>query len=511
MNRRRNEQGDERFPSGMNESPPRAVRPRRGMTATRWWLLRWFGFGETTRSFYVASGLSLALFKYGVEALTLYLLTDQFFTPWDFLNPLMMRRIELVRGAPEWVAFAWFVWSLPFVWIALAMSVRRASSAGVSPWLGLLTLVPVLNLAIMAILACLPDAKDDDTPPPAARPSRAAPRPEPVAPESGMAEIASAVQGVVAGTGVALLMIGIGVYAFDAYGASLFFGTPVVMGAVGGAIYNFRSPRGWGASILVGVLTIVLAGLSLLIFALEGIICLAMAAPLTLPLGALGGFVGKLIAEGIRGSSHSPWYATTLVFLPAWSAAEAFLMPERTYEIASSVVIDSPPEAVWENVVDFPPIPQPDEWYFRYGIACPMEATIGPTPEAPSGRGVGAVRRCIFTTGVFVEPITVWDEPRRLAFDVTDQPEPMFELTPYRHIHPPHLDGTMRSVRGEFRLVALPDGRTRLEGSTWYRLEMFPSSYWTIWSDLIVRRIHLRVLDHIRKETERETELSAAD
>ena len=66
------------------------------------------------------------------------------------------------------------------------------------------------------------------------------------------------------------------------------------------------------------------------------------------------------------------------------------------------------------------------------------------------GSGVGAERHCIFTTGEFVEPITTWDEPRQLAFNVREQPDPMIELTPYRHIHPPHLDLAFRSVRGEF-------------------------------------------------------------
>jgi hypothetical protein len=118
------------------------------------------------------------------------------------------------------------------------------------------------------------------------------------------------------------------------------------------------------------------------------------------------------------------------------------------------------------------------------------------------GEGVGATRYCEFTTGTFVEPITAWEPGRRLAFDVTDQPAPLFELTPYRHIHPPHLDGFLRSNRGEFLLVALPEGRTRLEGRTWYEFAMYPQAYWTFWSDLFIHRIHQRVLWHIQRLAE---------
>lgn len=119
------------------------------------------------------------------------------------------------------------------------------------------------------------------------------------------------------------------------------------------------------------------------------------------------------------------------------------------------------------------------------------------------GSGVGATRYCEFTTGTFVEPVTVWDENRRLAFDVSEQPEPMFELTPYRHIHPPHLSGSFRSTQGEFLLEPLPNRSTRLTGTTWYVLEMYPQTYWTLWSDELVHQIHLRVLNHIRNEAER--------
>lgn len=108
----------------------------------------------------------------------------------------------------------------------------------------------------------------------------------------------------------------------------------------------------------------------------------------------------------------------------------------------------------------------------------------------------------MFSTGAFVEPITFWDRPRRLSFDVTEQPEPMLELTPYGHIHAPHLDGFLQSHRGEFRLVQLADGHTRLEGSTWYSNRMWPQAYWNFWSDYIIHQIHMRVLLHIRDSVE---------
>ena len=118
---------------------------------------------------------------------------------------------------------------------------------------------------------------------------------------------------------------------------------------------------------------------------------------------------------------------------------------------------------------------------------------------------MGAIRHCEFTTGDFVEPITVWDAPRRLAFDVVSQPDPMTELSFWRHVHPPHLaEQSLMSRRGEFRLVDLGGGRTRLEGRTWYTFAMHPQAYWTLWSDLAIHKIHRRVLEHVKRLSESE-------
>jgi hypothetical protein len=78
----------------------------------------------------------------------------------------------------------------------------------------------------------------------------------------------------------------------------------------------------------------------------------------------------------------------------------------------------------------------------------------------------------------------------------------MKEWSPYANIHPPHLENFLVSEGGQFKLIALPGGRTRLEGTTWYRHHMWPAEYWRIWSDAIIHRIHLRVLNHVKRLSE---------
>jgi hypothetical protein len=107
----------------------------------------------------------------------------------------------------------------------------------------------------------------------------------------------------------------------------------------------------------------------------------------------------------------------------------------------------------------------------------------------------------VFTAGDFVEPITAWDEGQLLKFDVTSNPPAMREWSPY-NIHPPHVRDFLVSHGGQFRLIELPGGRTRLEGTTWYEHNLWPAAYWQVWSDAILHRIHRRVLEHVKRLAE---------
>jgi hypothetical protein len=236
------------------------------------------------------------------------------------------------------------------------------------------------------------------------------------------------------------------------------------------------------------LLALVLIAGALLLFALEGVLCIAMAFPLASVLAVIGAMLGRGVAQSHR---LRPTHALTLLLaLPLLMGVEAAGPGAPVREVVTSIEIAASPEVVWPHVIGFSELPAPHQLVFALGIAYPMRARI-------EGAGVGAIRYCEFSTGPFVEPITAWDPPRRLAFDVASQPEPMHETSPYRRVNAPHLVDGLRSRRGEFRLVPLPGGRTRLEGSTWYSVEMAPQMYWGPISDRLIHAIHERVLAHV--------------
>jgi len=239
---------------------------------------------------------------------------------------------------------------------------------------------------------------------------------------------------------------------------------------------------------------------ALIAVAFEGLICIVMVAPLAFCLGLAGVLI---TAAATRRGARRGMALPLLLFSPAVSFTETFLAPNQPWTpVETTIEIQAPPAVVWRHVIEFSELPRADEWYFRAGLAYPLRARI-------EGRGVGAIRYCEFSTGPFVEPIQVWDEPRLLKFSVTSSPAPMRELSPY-HIHPPHLDGYFESRQGQFLLEPLPGGRTRLRGTTWYALRVRPLPYWSLWSDTIIHRIHWRVLHHIRSLAEAEAHPSSS-
>jgi len=454
-------------------------------------LLRvWFGFtAPVPRRTYLLTGLALMIVKYAVEALAVHSYTGQWWTPFEYFSPSMARFRELHAPGLAWaIAF----WTLPFIWIGASMTVRRALDAGLSARVGLLFFVPVLNNLIMLVLAAQPTHAERFPRFPATSPL-GEPAAVPLDPVDERARngrpLRAAMLGVLVGCAIVVAATAFGTLILHSYSSVLFVGAPFVVGFVTASLFNAEAPRTLRSTLGLATAAVVASAGVVLLLAFEGVMCLAMAFPLALGLALIGAALGRAIT--LRGqAARLPVPLLLLLALPALMGLSSQQRPEVT-EVRSTVEIDAPPGVVWKNVVSFAELAPPTEWFFRAGIAYPVRARI-------DGAGVGAVRRCEFSTGPFIEPITTWDPPRRLSFDVRAEPPGLRELSPYDQVHAPHTAGYLRSRRGEFRLVPLAGGRTRLEGSTFYTLQIFPLWYWTPWADGVIHAIHMRVLRHIK-------------
>lgn len=283
-----------------------------------------------------------------------------------------------------------------------------------------------------------------------------------------------------------------GAFIPDGFGFALFLWVPIFVGLVSSLLLGLGEPQSYRACLQCAFYSGAIASASILIFGLQGILCIVMAAPIVIPGLAIGATMAYHLQRIF--DPRDPRILRTVLFLCALTPAllgfeSRFDRTPPLRSVTTSVVVNAPPERVWGTVIEFPPIPEPTDWMLRTGIAYPTHATL----EEHEGK---LIRYCHFDTGPFVEPITAIEPPFRLAFDVASQPPPMAHLA-FADKPGPQLEPYFRSRNGEFALEALPDGRTRLTGTTWYTLGLWPQKYWLLWSDEIVHRVHRRVLEHI--------------
>jgi len=279
---------------------------------------------------------------------------------------------------------------------------------------------------------------------------------------------------------------------FGAYSWAIFAFVPILAGFASGLTtiwVNRKAEFGFQHALKSTLLGFGLLAAGIIIFAIEGFICVIMAAPLTIVMNSLG----LALAHGVDAlfQRSKKLYAAPLFLLPFGAIALDYMAPGHFDDIVQTeVVIQATPEAIWPylNNLDLPP---PRETLFRMGVAHPV-----------SIRTTGLQNRsCVLSTGNMPEVIEVRDINRRLRFRVLKTPPTMKEMSPY-DLDPSHLEGYFECVWGEFELIPAPGGRTRLIGRSAYRCRFGPADYWKLWTRKVVRDTHSRVMLEIKRRAE---------
>ena len=411
---------------------------------------------------------------------------------WSYWAPIeRLSGLQALSANDKKFLFTLFVTAVPFIWIGLTLTVKRLRDAGQPTWLATLFFAPVINLIFFAVLAVYPSAGE-----PANPANAAAAHASPFWPRSkwGSAALAVAISTIIGVLGAWAAISGLG-----SYGLSLFLALPFVMGYVSVWAHTRAHPRSYADVLAVVSLSVFLAGAGILAIAIEGAICIAMAAPIAWLLALLGGSLAYVIhTEPGLSRGQTSTFGAVLLALPLLMGLEHLAPPEvPRFQVHTSIEIAAPPEVVWKRIIAFPPLEKPNEMLFRYaGIAYPIEAHI-------QGEGLTADRECRFSTGIFKEPILAWETNKHFAFGVADEPLLMIETSPYGPIRVRHLeDRDFRPERADFVLTPLPNGGTRLEGTTTYQNKMWPGQYWRLYTDSVVHTIHRRVFEDVKQLSE---------
>lgn len=389
---------------------------------------------------------------------------------------LPLRRFALMPYLPAWLAALAFAMSLLVAWALAILSFRRARWSGGGYVIAALTIVPGVQVAAIAILALLPRFDRDET----------------TDPVTGI-EVAHVIQGVLAGVGIIVLAVLVSAVTFGAYGWGLFVMTPFLVGITTGYLANRRSLLGAGRTTTVVLGAAALGTVALVMFALEGLVCIVLAAPLGAIVAILGGSLGRSIARFGR-SRDKPLMSIAL--LPALFALEAAMPPVVPIETSTSIDINAPPAAVWDALTSNAPISNGPGLMGVTGLAFPIRGRLLST-------GVGAVRLGDFSTGTARERVTEWIPQRRLTFVVVRQPPAMEEMSPYRRVHAPHVNGYFDTGVTRFSLSPLRNGGTRLTVAATHVLRIDPALYWEPIARMAIGLNVNRVLQDIRMKAER--------
>ena len=445
----------------------------------------WQWHGTVDRKNYVLVGVVGLAIKHNIDRIVATAVFGRRFTPWNYwIPPVDAIRINSLSPADSRFLATMAIIALPFIWIGLAMTVRRLRSTGLPLWLVLFFFIPIGNLAFFLVLSLIParaGAGDIDVG-----------HPSPVGSFIPRDKLGSSAMAVALIGSIGALITYVGVQRLGTYGWGVFVALPFCFGLLSVLIYSCHERRTLKSCLAVSMISVGIVGLALFAFAIEGLICIVMALPLAIPLALLGGTVGFFAQRHQAIPRQATSTMLLLVFLPLGMMTSETIIPsepQRT-SVRTTLRINAPAEQVWKNLIAFPDIGQPTVSLFRLGVSYPIRAAI-------HGQGVGAIRECLFSTGTFVERIDAWEERKHFGFTVLSGPEGMRELSPY-DIHPRHLHGYFVPESAEFRLISNPDGSTQLEGISWYRNSMWPSAYWRLWSDAILHQVHMRVFEHVK-------------
>jgi len=367
----------------------------------------WRWQGTVSRGTYAFVGVTLFAIKHNIDRLVATAVFGRQFTIFNYwIPPTDAIRVDNLSASDARFLTTMVLMSIPFVWIGLSLTVRRLRSAGIPLGFVALFFAPFLNLVFFAVLCFVPN-RDASHVTVDGGPSDGVLSPMIPSDPLGSAAIGAILTGLIGSLAVYL-----GVQSIGVYGWGVFVALPFCMGMASVLIHTYHRPQTLTSCLLVSVVSVLVVGVVLFALAVEGLVCIIMAVPVATPLAMLGGIFGFLLQRGKHVVSQGSMMCLLAVLPLMLTGVEKLKDLDRPLSIVeTSIRIHAPAGKVWRNLVAFSDIPPSTEWLFRLGVSQPIRAVI-------DGNGVGALRRCYFSTGTFVERIEGWEETRYFAFSL---------------------------------------------------------------------------------------------
>ena len=286
---------------------------------------------------------------------------------------------------------------------------------------------------------------------------------------------------------------------FAVMSLAFLFVMPFASGLLSVYFAEIRQKQSVVVWLLVPWLTVLGGCATMILFLIEGWICIIMYLPVGLACSSVGGLVGGLIARSKRLKRAGNITIACILFLPfIFSPLESALFHRREIRTVENVIdVQASPAEVWNQIKTVPAIRKDElqpSWSHRIGFPDPIAATL-------SYEGVGGVREASFAGGVlFIETVDVWEPEHRLAFSIHPQTAQIPNKTLDEHVTVggPYFD----VLRGEYRIEPLPNGKMRLHLTSWHRVSTDFNWYAHLWTDAVMSDLQKRILYVVQQRAE---------
>jgi len=260
------------------------------------------------------------------------------------------------------------------------------------------------------------------------------------------------------------------------YGYAFFILFPLFLGFSIGTLFNK------GIQILYLTIGIVVGCLALILFGIEGFVCVLMLLPIFLLAVLLGYFIAKNLKLNVDNDSKKITVSMLplIVLLSAGQVEKIIDLEPKKIEIVSSQVLPYAPEILFDEVKSMEKLDAQKSFLMQLGLPTPIRCEL-------KADTIGALRHCIFNNGEIIAQLTKYEKGKILEMDVVD-----YTLTG-RH--------WFKFIDAKYTFEN-NDGSTKITRMSSYSSILKPRWYWEPLEKYGIEKEHEFVLNSLKKNIE---------
>lgn len=225
---------------------------------------------------------------------------------------------------------------------------------------------------------------------------------------------------------------------------------------------------------------------------IEDLVCILIIGAPFIAGASLGGALFSLYILNYR---HKKGILYSVLFVPFILGAieEQFKNPSETFDINTSIIINTSPQNIWSNVIRVKQITNSEynEGFFNFaGIPRPLYAEL-------NADKIGAIRIGHFDGGLqFKETVNYWEPNKKVSFDIHVIPSSIRSTIFDKHIL---KGGHFKFLNATYQIEPINTNHCKLTLSSSYKLDTKINRYASFWGNWMLEDFQERLLAVIKK------------